>query len=66
MPNPTTESLWIHCPVCGAKTRTKVLLLYYFGGFTLEKIAEMEGCKHPAISKSIRAAEKNLKSLLQK
>ena len=42
------------------------LLLYYFGGFTLEKIAEMEGCKHPAISKSIRAAEKNLKSLLRK
>ena len=24
MPNSTTDSLWVHCPVCGAKTRTKV------------------------------------------
>lgn len=24
MQNTTTESLWVHCPVCGAKTRTKV------------------------------------------
>ena len=24
MPNTTTESLWIHCPACGGKTRTKV------------------------------------------
>ena len=24
MPNTTTESFWIHCPVCGAKTRTRV------------------------------------------
>ena len=42
------------------------LLLYYFGGYTYEQIAEMEGCKHPAIIKSIRAAEKNLKILLHK
>lgn len=42
------------------------LLLYYFGGFTFEKIAEIEGCKHPAIIKSVRAAEKNLKILLRK
>ena len=42
------------------------LLLYYFGGFTFEKIAEIEGCKHPAIIKSVRAAEKNLKILLHK
>ena len=24
MQNTTTESFWVHCPVCGAKTRTKV------------------------------------------
>lgn len=42
------------------------LRLYYFGGFTFEKIAEMEGCKHPAIVKSVRAAEKNLIKLLRK
>ncbi|MGM9628919.1 MAG: cysteine-rich KTR domain-containing protein [Faecousia sp.] len=24
MPNTTTESFWIHCPACGAKTRTRV------------------------------------------
>lgn len=42
------------------------LLLYYFGGFTFEKIAEMEGCRHPAIIKSVRTAEKNLKILLHK
>ena len=42
------------------------VLLYYFGGYTYEQIAEMEGCKHPAIIKSIRAAEKNLKILLHK
>ena len=40
------------------------VLLHYFGGYTYEQIAEMEGCKHPAIIKSIRAAEKNLKILL--
>ena len=42
------------------------VLLYYFGGYTYEQIAEMEGCKHPAIIKSIRAAEKTLKILLHK
>ena len=24
MQNTTTDSLWVHCPVCRAKTRTKV------------------------------------------
>ena len=24
MQNTPTDSLWVHCPVCGAKTRTKV------------------------------------------
>ena len=42
------------------------ILLYYFGGYTYEQIAQIEGCKHPAIIKSIRAAEKTLKILLHK
>ncbi|BDF69303.1 hypothetical protein CE91St41_02840 [Oscillospiraceae bacterium] len=37
------------------------LILYYFGEFTYEQIAEMEGCSHPAIIKSIHAAINNLK-----
>lgn len=40
------------------------VLLYYFGGYTYEKIAEMEGCKHPAIIKSIAAAKKLIKKHL--
>ena len=40
----------------------KRLLLYYFGGYTYEQIARMEGCKHPAIMKSVSAAEKNIKN----
>lgn len=42
------------------------VLLYYFGGYTYEQIAQMEGCKHPAIIKSIAAAEKNIKKHLSK
>lgn len=37
------------------------LMLYYFDGYTYQQIAEMEGCKHPAIVKSVAAAEKKLK-----
>ena len=40
------------------------LVLYYFGEFTYEQIAEMEGCKFQVIAKSIKAAEKNLKKFL--
>ncbi len=36
------------------------LLLYYFGGYTYKQIAEIEGCKYPAIIKSVSAAEKNI------
>ena len=32
------------------------LVLYYFGNFTYEQIAKMEGCKHPAVMKSISSA----------
>ena len=40
------------------------LVLYYFGEFTYEQIAEMEGCAFQVIAKSIKAAEKNLKKFL--
>lgn len=40
------------------------LLLYYFGGYTYEEIAKMEGCKHPAIMKSVAAAKRNIHNLL--
>ena len=42
------------------------VLLYYFGGYTYKQIAEMERCKHPAIMKSVAAAEKHLKKALAK
>lgn len=42
------------------------VLLYYFGGYTYEQIAELEGCKHPAIIKSVASAEKNIKKFLSK
>ena len=47
-------------------TQRRRLLLYYFGGYTYEQIAQMEGCKHPAIMKSVAAAEKNIKKYLSK
>ena len=40
------------------------LILYYFSGLTYEQIAEREGCKHPAIIKSVSAAIENLKKFL--
>ena len=40
------------------------LTLYYFGEFTYEQIAEMEGCAFQVIARSIKAAEKNLKKFL--
>ena len=42
------------------------VLLYYFGGYTYEQIAQMEGCKYPAIIKSVSAAEKNIKKIFSK
>lgn len=47
-------------------TQRRRLLLYYFGGYTYEQIATMEGCKHPAIIKSVSAAERNIKKSLLK
>lgn len=40
------------------------LVLYYFGSFTYEQIAEMEGCTHTAVRKSVLAALKKLKNIL--
>lgn len=40
------------------------LVLYYFGSFTYEQIAEMEGCTHTAVRKSVSAALKKLKEFL--
>ena len=40
------------------------LVLYYFGEFTYDQIADMEGCKHPAVMKSISSALKKLKNFL--
>ena len=40
------------------------LVLYYFGDFTYEQIAEMEGCTHPAVIKSITLALEKLKNFL--
>ena len=40
------------------------LVLYYFGEFTYEQIADMEGCKHPAVMKSVSSALKKLKNFL--
>lgn len=42
------------------------VLMYYFGGYTYEQIAQMEGCKYPAIIKSVAAAEKNIKKYFSK
>ena len=40
--------------------------LYYFKGYTYEQIAQIEECTHPAIVKSIKAAERNIFTLLRK
>ncbi len=41
------------------------LILHYFGGLTYQQIAEMEGCKHPAVMKSVKAAIANLQKILE-
>lgn len=46
---------------CLPEVQRRRLLLHYFEGYTYEEIAEMEGCSHPAVIKSVSAAEKKLK-----
>lgn len=41
------------------------LFMYYFEGRTYEEIAALEGCKHPAVIRSINAAIKNLKHFFE-
>lgn len=48
------------------KIQRRRILLYYFGGYTFEEIAEIEGCKHPAVMKSVAAAMGNIKKYLTK
>lgn len=48
------------------ETQRRRILLYYFGGYTYEQIAQMEGCKYPAIIKSVAAAERNIKKYFSK
>ena len=42
------------------------LVMYYFDGLTYEEIAEQEGCTHPAVIKSVKAAISKLKRFLSK
>ena len=42
------------------------LLLYYFGNMTYQEIAELEGCKHPAVMKSVKAAIEGLSLSLRR
>ena len=49
---------------CLPATQRRRLLLYYFGGYTYEQIAQMEGCRHPAVIKSVAAAERKIKKHL--
>jgi len=46
------------------ETQRRRLVLYYFAGLTYDKIAEMEGCKHPAVIKSVNAAVEEIKKIL--
>ena len=42
------------------------LVMYYFDSLTYEEIAEKEGCTHPAVIKSVKAAISKLKKYLSK
>jgi len=47
------------------ETQRRPLVLYYFAGLTYAQIAEKEGCTFQAVGKSITAAEKRLKKILE-
>lgn len=46
------------------ETQRRRLTLYYFQGLTYEQIAEMEGCSHPAVIKSVSAAIEKIRKIL--
>lgn len=47
------------------ETQRRRLVLYYFFDLTYEQIAELEGCTHPAVMKSVKAAIRALKNFFQ-
>lgn len=47
------------------ETQRRRLVLYYFKGLTYAQIADKEGCTFQAVGKSIGAAEKRLKKILE-
>lgn len=47
------------------ETQRRRLVLYYFAGLTYAQIADKEGCTFQAVGKSITAAEKRLKKILE-
>lgn len=47
------------------ETQRRRLVLHYFMGLTYAQIADKEGCTFKAVGKSIAAAEKRLKKILE-
>ena len=43
------------------KVQRRRLVMYYFDGLTYEEIADKEGCTHPAVIKSVKAAISKIK-----
>lgn len=46
------------------ETQRRRLALYYFRELTYEQIAEIEGCSHPAVIKSVHAAIEKIKKII--
>lgn len=74
LPQPTVEDTvqrrMEHERLCQAiaqlpNTQRKRLVLYYFGSFTYQQIAEMEGCTKRAVKFSIDSATEKLKNFLK-
>lgn len=49
-----------------AKVQRRRLLLYYFEGFTYERIAQIESCSTRAIKYSVDCAKSNIKNFFEK
>ncbi|MDD4474985.1 MAG: sigma-70 family RNA polymerase sigma factor [Eubacteriales bacterium] len=47
------------------ETQKRRFILYYDFNLTFEQIGKLEGCTHPAVLKSIRAAENKIKIFLE-
>lgn len=46
------------------ETQRRRLIFYYFQELTYEQIAEIEGCSHPAVIKSVHAAIEKIKKII--